>query len=49
MVLRAADLSLTVTEAPIIAVYGDELSKINPLVDGLRVIRLLVGHLLGRR
>ncbi|MDP7079201.1 MAG: glycosyltransferase family 2 protein [Candidatus Undinarchaeales archaeon] len=49
MVLRAADLSLVVTETPIIAVYGDERSKVNPLVDGLRVIRLLVGHLLGRR
>ena len=49
MVLRAADLGLAVTEAPIVAVYGDERSKINPLVDGFRVIRLLVGHLLGRR
>jgi len=42
MILKAAKAGFKIDSAPVKTVYGDEKSKINPFVDTLRFIRLLI-------
>ncbi len=42
MILKAAKAGFKITSAPVKTVYNDEKSRINPFVDTLRFIRLLI-------
>jgi glycosyltransferase involved in cell wall biosynthesis len=48
LIIKAAKANFKITSVPIMTVYEDETSKINPLVDTFRFIVLLLKTALGR-
>ena len=44
IILQAAKAGVKIGSAPVKTVYKDEKSKINPFVDTLRFIRLLISN-----
>ncbi|MDD3088432.1 MAG: glycosyltransferase family 2 protein [Candidatus Omnitrophica bacterium] len=48
MIIHAAGKKMKILSVPVQTIYGDELSKINPLRDTIRFFRLVIKHSLAK-